>query len=64
MDDHPHLHLVGPSPETPVPDLIARRPEVIRRLLALGVPAQTLRTLLPDWDVVVAEALSEPEPAV
>lgn len=54
--------LDGPHPETTVPDLAARRPDVLRRLLDLGVPPQTLRTLLPEWDAVLTDALSEPVP--
>lgn len=52
--------LAGPSTENTVPDLTARRPDVLRRLLERGVPAETLQTLLPDWDVALATALSEP----
>lgn len=54
--------LTGPSTENTVTDLTARRPDVIRRLLERGVPAETLQTLLPDWDVALADALSEPLP--
>lgn len=54
--------ITGPSTETTVPDLTARRPDVLRRLLERGVPAETLQTLLPDWDVALATALNEPVP--
>lgn len=37
-----------------VPDLTARRPEVVRRLLERGVPVQTLRVMLPDWEPVIS----------
>lgn len=53
-------HLDGPDTETTVPDLIARRPDVLRRLLERGVPAQTIQLLFPDWDGVLAVALGEP----
>lgn len=46
--------------ESPVTDLASRRPEVLRRLLARGVPASTLQTILPDWEPFLAAALSEP----
>lgn len=38
-----------------VPDLAARRPEVVRRLLERGVPARTLQALFPGWDVAIDE---------
>lgn len=55
MDD-----LDGPHTETTVPDLIARRPDVLRRLLERGVPAQTIQLLFPEWDSVLTTALNEP----
>lgn len=58
MDD---LH--GHHTENTVPDLIARRPDVLRRLLERGVPAETIQVLFPDWDTVLAAALSEPAQA-
>lgn len=38
-----------------VPDLAARRPEVVRRLLERGVPPRTLQALFPGWDVAIDE---------
>lgn len=38
------------------PDLVARRPEVVRRLLARGVPPRTLEALLPGWEQVIGES--------
>lgn len=58
MDD-----LDGTPTESTVPDLIARRPDVLRRLLERGVPARTIQLLFPEWDTVLAVALSEPAPA-
>lgn len=52
--------LDGPHTETPVPDLTARRPEVLRRLLERGVPAGTIQLLFPEWETVLAVALDEP----
>lgn len=40
-------------------DLTARRPDVLRRLIDRGVPADTLQTLFPDWEPFFA-ALGEP----
>lgn len=37
-------------------DLAARRPEVLRRLLDLGVPHATLQLLLPGWEPFLAAA--------
>lgn len=37
-------------------DLVARRPDVVRRLIDRGVPARTLRALLPEWDPLIREA--------
>lgn len=49
----------GAGGEMHVIDLVARRPDVVRRLIERGVPAATLQTLLPDWESVVAAALGE-----
>lgn len=43
------------DPADAVPDLTARRPEVVRRLLDRGVPPRTLQALLPGWEVAVRE---------
>lgn len=43
------------------PDLSARRPEVLRRLLERGVPAETLGMILPGWEPFLAEATAGPE---
>lgn len=40
-------------------DLIARRPEVLRRLIDRGVPAQTLTTILPGWEPFLDAALAQ-----
>lgn len=50
--------VTGPQTEgqPPMTDLTARRAEVIRRLLARGVPPRALRALLPDWDPLIREA--------
>lgn len=48
----------GQPAETTVPDLVARRPDVLRRLLERGVPPQALRTILPDWGADLALALT------
>lgn len=32
-------------------DLATRRPEVLQRLLERGVPARTLQTLFPGWEL-------------
>lgn len=53
-------HHEGPGGDRPVIDLTARRPDVVRRLIERGVPATTIRTLLPDWEPVVAAAISPP----
>lgn len=37
-----------------VPDLTARRPEVVRRLLERGVPVLTLRVVFPGWGPVIS----------
>jgi hypothetical protein len=51
-------NVAGPQTEgrLPMTDLTARRAEVIRRLLARGVPPRALRALLPDWDPLIQEA--------
>lgn len=40
---------------TPETDVQAYRPEVVRRLLARGVSAQTLALVLPGWEQLVDE---------
>lgn len=42
--------------EEDLPDLRARRPEVLRRLMDRGVPASALATILPDWEPFLADA--------
>lgn len=44
----------GDPAATPPTDVAARRPEVVGRLLGLGVSAYTLATLLPDWGEMIA----------
>lgn len=44
------------DPGDTMPDLTARRPEVVRRLLERGVSVRALRALLPEWDLVIQEA--------
>lgn len=40
----------------PMIDLVAaRRPDVVRRLIEAGVPARTLRALLPEWESLIRE---------
>lgn len=43
------------APTAPAPSVVARRSQVVERLLALGVSADTLELLLPDWGTVIAE---------
>lgn len=40
---------------TDVVDPAARRPDVVRRLLACGVSPRALRSLLPDWEPMILE---------
>lgn len=37
-------------------DLTEHRPEVVRRLLARGVPPRALEALLPGWELLITEA--------
>lgn len=46
-----------------VPDLTERRPEVVRRLLARGMPPRALEALLPGWELLVPEAATPQESA-
>lgn len=39
-----------------VPDLAERRPEVVRRLLARGMPPRAIEILLPGWELLVTES--------
>lgn len=39
-----------------VADLTERRPEVVRRLLARGVPPRALEAVLPGWEVLLDQA--------
>lgn len=43
--------------------LVARRSQVVRRLIDRGMTAGTLTQLLPDWEPFVAAAVTRPEPA-
>lgn len=43
-------------------DLVARRPDVLRRLLERGVPARTLGTMLPGWEPFLDLAQAEDTP--
>lgn len=47
------------DPGDAMPDLTARRPEVVRRLLDRGVSARALRALLPAWEPVIDQAVSQ-----
>ena len=58
MDEH---H--GSLGDLDVTDLTARRPDVLRRLIDRGVPADTLQMLFPDWEPFFDVALGEPAPA-
>lgn len=46
----------GSSTGEAVPDLTVRRPEVVQRLLARGVPPRALEALLPGWELLITEA--------
>lgn len=50
--------LVAPEggPRHAVPDLVERRPEVVRRLLACRVSPHTLQALLPGWELLITDA--------
>lgn len=39
-----------------MPDLTEHRPEVVRRLLARGVPPRALEALLPGWELLITDA--------
>lgn len=49
------VHVPTPDDGHVVIDARERRPEVVARLLALGVSAETLITLLPDWETLIRE---------
>lgn len=50
-----------PDPGDAMPDLTARRPDVVRRLIERGVPARALQALLPDWEVFIQDAAAAPD---
>ncbi len=49
------VHVPIPDDGHVVVDARERRPEVVARLLALGVSTETLITLLPDWEPLILQ---------
>jgi len=49
------VHVPTPDDGDVIVDVCQRRPDVVARLLAMGVSEETLMTLLPDWESLIRE---------
>jgi hypothetical protein len=57
------VHVWTPDGEQLVVDPADHREDVVRRLLARGVSATTLRALLPTWDGMITRIAGPPDAA-